>query len=344
MSKNPKSYNELYAEVSLLKYCITNLKEKAERCAAAQIPVEECANALKYGSVYETILSADCNTDGFILFGDGDDEYPTIVMKDGKRVERVKITKSHLEKSLLTRQWTLKMADDIKRNIQEGKCSCCGRLVGKYHVVNQYNLDMSTKTKAPISKEQIQKNKNEFEEIVSTYIHRDGISELMNWIRKQDFFEAPASTRFHEAYEGGLCEHSLTVFHKLEELNAIAPKEYTLSDESMAICALFHDLCKTGFYVRGTRNVKDEQTGQWTKAICYTIEDSFPYGHSEKSAFLIERFLRLTPLEAVCINAHMGFSDDRCKGNMSLMGSMFEHYPVALNLHLADLQATYQKV
>ena len=195
-----------------------------------------------------------------------------------------------------------------------------------------------------LTEDQIQKNKAEFEQIVQTYIKRNGIDRLMAWLQTNtDFFRAPASTRFHEAYAGGLCEHSLTVFHKLEELNAFAKQEYAMSEESVAICALFHDLCKTNFYKEGRRNVKNEATGKWESVPFYQVEDQFPYGHGEKSVYLIEHFVRLKTEEAVAIRWHMGGFDDAVRGGSYAAGDAFDRYPSSLNLHIADMQATYQK-
>ena len=109
--------------------------------------------------------------------------------------------------------------------------------------------------------------------------------------------------------------------------------------ESIAICGLLHDLCKTNFYAVSTRNVKNEKTGMWEKQPYYTVVNKFPLGHGEKSVFLIERFLRLTPEEALSIRWHMGGFDDAAKG-YALTGA-YERCPLALLLHMADMMATY---
>ena len=102
-----------------------------------------------------------------------------------------------------------------------------------------------------------------------------------------------------------------------------------------------HDLCKANFYKKGTRNVKNEATGQWEKVPSYSVEDMFPYGHGEKSVFLIERFMKLKVEEAVAIRWHMGGFDDAVRGGSFALSGAFEKYPLAVKLHIADLEATY---
>ena len=164
-----------------------------------------------------------------------------------------------------------------------------------------------------------------------------GIS-LSHWLdNKTDFFSAPASTRFHGACEGGLCMHSLNVYHALHDTFFTEGD----SEESFAICALLHDLCKANYYKRGTRNVKNDVTGQWEKVPSYSVEDLFPYGHGEKSVFLIERFMKLKVEEAVAIRWHMGGFDDAARGGCFAISEAYDKYPLAVKLHIADLEATY---
>ena len=105
-------------------------------------------------------------------------------------------------------------------------------------------------------------------------ISRDGIEDLLAWIETTDFYYAPASTRFHGNHEGGLLEHSLNVYDALKDLVKQFP-EIAVSEETIAISALFHDLCKANYYAVGTKNVKDEATGQWHKEPFYKAEDQF---------------------------------------------------------------------
>ena len=183
-------------------------------------------------------------------------------------------------------------------------------------------------------------NKEEFLQIYNEYVKRQGSQEFLDWLLKTDFFTAPASTKYHGACEGGLLLHSLNVYKTLRERYFEEGKD---SEESFAIYALLHDLCKAQFYKVSTRNVKNDVTGQWEKVPYYTVEDAFPYGHGEKSVFLIERFMRLKTSEAMAIRWHMGGFDDSARGGSFAISLAYEKYPLAVKLHLADLESTYLK-
>ncbi len=177
--------------------------------------------------------------------------------------------------------------------------------------------------------------KEEFISLFEENVNRQGAKELLDWMLKTDFFTAPASTKYHCACPEGLVMHSLSVFNTMVEKHFEEGKD---SLESFTICALLHDLCKAEFYKVSTRNVKNDETGKWEKVPYYAIEDKFPYGHGEKSVFLIERFMRLKPAEAIAIRWHMGSFDDP---NGYYLSQTFEKYPLAVKLHLADLESTY---
>ena len=132
--------------------------------------------------------------------------------------------------------------------------------------------------------------------------------------------------------------HSLSVYQTMVEKHFDPQKD---SAESFAVCALLHDLCKANFYKETTRNVKNDITGQWEKVPYYSIDDPYPYGHGEKSVYLIERFMRLSPEEAIAIRWHMGGFDDSAHSGGFNIGNAFNKYPLAVKLHLSDLEATY---
>ncbi|HIT25859.1 MAG TPA: hydrolase [Candidatus Enterenecus avicola] len=186
--------------------------------------------------------------------------------------------------------------------------------------------------------------KEEFLEIYQTHIRREGSAELLDYlVNKSDFFTAPASARFHGSYAGGLCQHSVNVFRCLEDyLSRPRVREvYQLDSypmESVAIVALLHDLCKIGCYKAGTRNVKNDATGQWEKVPTFFFEDKLPYGHGEKSVYIISGFLRLTREEAMAIRWHMGFSGTE---DNRLVGQAFQQFPLAFALATADMEASY---
>ena len=186
-------------------------------------------------------------------------------------------------------------------------------------------------------------NKERFIDIFQSKIHREGARELLDFLLSDhcDFFTAPASTRYHGAYEGGLLEHSLNVYDCLcDQLARTRVKEVygiSYSEESVAIVALLHDLCKVNFYKTSFRNVKDEN-GKWVSAPYYTIEDTLPYGHGEKSVYIVSGFLRLTRDEAFAIRYHMGFSGTEDPGNV---GRALEMFPLAYAVCCADMEAAF---
>ena len=193
--------------------------------------------------------------------------------------------------------------------------------------------------------------KEKFIELYKEYIHREGAEKLLSWLETTDFFTAPASTKYHLSREGGLCEHSIHVYQRLlnlyvsekrkERQHSETASAFTLTEaekETIAICSLLHDLCKVDFYEIEFRNKKNEETGQWEKVPQYTINDKLPYGHGEKSVYIISGFMRLTREEAMAIRFHMGLAQE---GDLRDCGKAFEMYPLALMNHLADMQATY---
>ena len=168
-------------------------------------------------------------------------------------------------------------------------------------------------------------------------IKREGIEKLIEWLELSDFFIAPASTMYHGNYEGGLCDHSINVFDELKKLDAFYGTG--LSIETLAIVALFHDLCKANFYSIGSRNVKDDATGRWEKKPFYKVDEKFPFGgHGSKSLFAVQYYMALTYEEAAAINCHMGPWDKQDYGNP---GAVYQTNPLAWMLHVADERATY---
>ena len=182
--------------------------------------------------------------------------------------------------------------------------------------------------------------KERFIEIYEKNITRMGADRLLEWLLKSDFFTAPASTKFHGAYEGGLLEHSLNVYNRLRGEVLSAP-DCDFSDETIAIAGLLHDICKVNLYKVDYRNAKNSLTGEWEKVPYYTTDDDVPFGHGEKSVYIISSFMRLTRDEAMAINWHMGGFDDRAKGGSYSISKAFEMYPLSVLLHTADLKATY---
>lgn len=181
--------------------------------------------------------------------------------------------------------------------------------------------------------------KNAFMNAYQANINREGADKLLKWLESSDFFTAPASTRFHGDYPGGLCEHSLHVYARLHEL--CRHFQIDASNETIAVCGLLHDICKVDFYKQTTRNRKNEQTGQWEKVPYYEVDDKVPYGHGEKSVYILSGFMRLSREEAMAIRWHMGGFDEAVRGGSYSMSRAYEMHPLAVLLHMADLAATY---
>ena len=167
---------------------------------------------------------------------------------------------------------------------------------------------------------------------------RDGVDEIINFLEKTDFFKAPASTRFHGNYEGGLLEHSLKVYEILKNNVKNAVVDLNASDDTLIVIALLHDICKVNYYKVDYRNAKNER-GEWERVPYYTVDDTIPYGHGEKSVMMITEYMKLTVEEKYCIRWHMGFTEN--KELYSTIGQAYKKYPLALFLHEADLEATY---
>lgn len=184
--------------------------------------------------------------------------------------------------------------------------------------------------------------KEQFIRLFKENIKREGSDKLLEYLLNSDFFTAPASGRFHCNYEGGLCEHSVNVYNKLLELVKVQyggqwQKKFTA--ETIAVCGLLHDICKIDYYVLEYRNVKVE--GEWVQKSFYSIKDKLPYGHGEKSVYMLSAFIKLTRDEALAINWHMGGFDERVKGGSYSLSEAFGGYPLCSLMHSADLLSTY---
>ena len=185
-------------------------------------------------------------------------------------------------------------------------------------------------------------SKEVFLQIYRDNIHREGSDALLDYLEhKSDFFTSPASARFHGSYPGGLCEHSVNVYRCLEaylereRVRELYGLDY--APETVALVSLLHDVCKIGCYRGGTRNVKGPD-GKWQSVPTFFYEDKLPYGHGEKSVYILSGYLKLAREEAMAIRWHMGFSGDEDK---RLVGQAFQQYPLAFALSVADMEATY---
>jgi len=175
-------------------------------------------------------------------------------------------------------------------------------------------------------------------------IERPGINDLLKWLEENGFYTAPASSRYHGAYRGGLLEHSLNVYNELVRVLEAYSESFDLdllnSNGSIIIASLFHDVCKVNMYTTEKRNRKNAE-GKWESYDAYKIDEQFAYGgHGSKSVYIIQSFMPLRPEEAVAIQCHMGAWED---GAGKYVGKSYEQFPFAWALHVADEAATFIK-
>lgn len=176
---------------------------------------------------------------------------------------------------------------------------------------------------------------DDFVELLRT-TNRDGIEELIRYLQEEtDFFTAPASTKYHGAFAGGLLMHSINVCAELR----LDPNSKVYPTETLIIVALLHDICKANCYRTEKRNVKEN--GGWVEKQIYVFEDELPLGHGEKSLYLASKFIKLSDEEAAAIRWHMGAFDNAFRGGDRGLNAAYEKYPLAVMLHLADMRATY---
>ena len=191
--------------------------------------------------------------------------------------------------------------------------------------------------------------RDKFIEIYKKYILRAGSEELLDFLVNSDFFIAPASSKYHLAVPGGLCQHSVNVYEQLrDQFLHYIEKRYgftTLTPEqeqTIAICGLLHDICKVNYYTPVKKSRKTGKTlpngkPEWEDYMGYDVEDKLPYGHGEKSVYIISGIMKLTREEAFAIRYHMGPWQKDEANNAS---KAFELYPLALFTHFADMLAS----
>lgn len=189
-----------------------------------------------------------------------------------------------------------------------------------------------------LPKEILDRNQLLFTALLREHIKREGLEEFIAWLESTDFFTAPASTRYHSAYTGGLCEHSINVFLSYEKLFS-ADKSDDCLRESYTLVTLLHDICKADFYTVELRNRK--VNNQWEKYEAFAVKDQFPMGHGEKSLYLVNKFMKLTDEEALAIRWHMGGFDDAVKGGSYSQSQAFDMSTLAVKVHMSDLNASY---
>lgn len=173
-----------------------------------------------------------------------------------------------------------------------------------------------------------------FKETFRSIIKRPGAGDLLKHLELMGFFEAPASTKYHGAYPGGLVEHSNNVFRRLVWLNADEKQKgkQSYSAEHIAVVALLHDICKAQSY-------KLERTATGQQYVY--AGDALPVGHGEKSVIMIQPFMDLDPMEIIAIRWHMGAYDAAARSDLRELDTAFKQCKLAAMLHLADMTATH---
>ena len=178
-------------------------------------------------------------------------------------------------------------------------------------------------------------NKERFITLLKT-TNRAGVDKIIKYLETTDFFEAPASTQYHENYTGGLCEHSLKVYDTFKKLHKAFNLDININ--SIIIMSLLHDVCKVNTY---TKDKKNQKIGQnWVTVDYWKRNDDYPIGHGQKSIIQIQKtgFI-LTDLEILSIAAHMNGYEESKYFNAS---NIYDKNELTIWLHLADMIATYK--
>lgn len=197
-------------------------------------------------------------------------------------------------------------------------------------------------------------------EVLLRKTRREGIEPLIKYLDKHGFYTAPASTRFHGNYAGGLAEHSLNVCAVLNRENKI--NNGGLSNETVIISALMHDLCKVDFYITEMKNVKTyltdenrdkyrgcriqservngiERTFVWVPTEAYGVEDNLPLPHGPKSLYILQSFVKVTREEAFLITWHMGPFANLTGDNYGF-NTAVDYQPSVALMYVADFLAS----
>jgi len=189
-------------------------------------------------------------------------------------------------------------------------------------------------------------NKEKFIELLSDS-NGENVNNLISYmINETDFFTAPASTKYHGNFEGGLCEHSLKVYEVLSRKNKAF--QCNVSEESVIIIALLHDLCKANFYTKVFKNVKvgtkvknGKEYADWQQQEVWSVEDQLPFGHGQKSVIIAQKFIQLNDLEISCILNHMGPPQNGGFAENNAYSLATKMFPFSILTHTADYEAAY---
>ena len=260
-----------------------------------------------------------------------------LVDKLAAAIERATYKEEHME------PWYMRNPEEAKRTEKVGETTMGG--ISAEIAAENLRRGMELLNRPPLP----ERVREEFRQIFTERVKRDGATELLDWLDRNGFFTAPASSKHHLAIPGGLALHSLNVYHRLREIGAVATLQEleaedalrkvkaghrfnlgTGLEESVAIVALLHDVCKTDCYH------KDPATG------AYKFQDPLPLGHGEKSVYIITRYMKLLETEALAIRWHMGAYDDAVKGGSKAFNEAMRMTPWVWRLHQADMIAAWE--
>ena len=160
-------------------------------------------------------------------------------------------------------------------------------------------------------------------------------TRCLEWLDRTDFFTAPASSKYHEPYPGGLCVHSLKVFNEAMDLLNLPKFIHQLTCVTTRI-ALVHDWCKINRYEQFMRNVKNEQTGVWEQVPSYRTKDTgVCFGHGVSSMFMAQQFFRMKMEEVLAIRWHQG-RWNVCELEENEFNYANQNYPLCYLIQFAD--------
>ena len=193
-----------------------------------------------------------------------------------------------------------------------------------------------------LTQNQIETNWDRFKNLL-LQVKRDGVSDLVNYLEHDTDMEiAPASTRYHGNYAGGLCEHCLNVYDNLVAITKGLNEEF--DNSTLIVVALLHDLSKVNFYEKYEKNVK--VGNEWTKQSAYKVLDKknriIYASHEQTSVFIASMYIELSIEEQVSILSHHGGVGDKSL-HIDTVSEMFSEYRLPKYLHSADLIDAYNQ-
>ena len=175
---------------------------------------------------------------------------------------------------------------------------------------------------------------------------RKGVEDVINFLRKSDFYVAPASSKYHSNYRSGLLDHSLIVLCLMSDFCKVAIQQNPelapkIEDSSIILTSLLHDICKTGLYTETIKYTKDSSTGNWISYVGYEINDGFPIGHGEKSVIMLQDIgLEMRIDEMLAIRFHMGYWGDPGGDTTYSQRAATDMTPLVTLLQSADFSAS----